>query len=141
MLTSFDTQKTGLSFLLCLSNTLNPSRWGIVCAGKLSSDFTNALSVLDKTEHSVTAIGARNAGRAKDFAAKFGIENTFGDYDSMAKSDCFGVAYIASVTSNHVEVAKMFLSAGKHVLIEKPMALTVEGVKELVALAREKKVR
>ena len=48
------------------------------------------------------------------------------------------VVYIGGVNPVHLEMTKLMLSNGKHVLCEKPMGLNVKQTKEMVDLAREK---
>lgn len=48
--------------------------------------------------------------------------------------------YIATLNTSHVELSKRMLHAGKHVLCEKPMAMTYKQAKEVLDLAKEKKL-
>ena len=49
-----------------------PLRWGIISAGKICHDFVNSLATLDKSEHEVVAVAARNINSAEAFAKKHG---------------------------------------------------------------------
>lgn len=50
------------------------------------------------------------------------------------------IVYVGSINTAHVEHCKMMLNAGKHVLCEKPLAMNTREVKEIVELAKEKKL-
>ena len=50
------------------------------------------------------------------------------------------VVYIGSINPTHHELAKMFLNAGKPVLCEKPLCMSLEHTEELIALSKEKNV-
>lgn len=60
-------------------------RWGIASAGKISHDFLTGLGTLSAEDHKVVAVGARDLGRAKDFAKLHEIPKAYGSYDELAK--------------------------------------------------------
>ncbi len=63
----------------------------------------------------------------------------FSDYRHFLDSD-LDVVVIATPSSSHFRIAKMVLDAGKHCVVEKPIALTLREVDKLIALARKRKV-
>lgn len=65
---------------------------------------------------------------------------TVSDFDSLLSDDSMDAVIIATPAMTHYELAKKTLRAGKHVLVEKPLALKVEEAKELVDLARESRL-
>jgi len=116
------------------------TRWGILSAGLISHDFTNAIGTHQSGQHEVVAVAARKLEDAKAFASKHGIKTAYGSYEELAKDGNIDVIYIGSINTVHLAHAKMFLNAGKAVLCEKPLAMNVKETKELVDLARSKKV-
>jgi len=50
------------------------------------------------------------------------------------------IVYISTLNTNHVELSKKMLNAGKHVLCEKPMAMNYKQAKEVLDLAKEKQL-
>ena len=52
--------------------------------GIISSDFVSALKALPKDQHHVVAVAARSLQHAKEFAAKHGIERSYGFYSQLA---------------------------------------------------------
>ena len=71
------------------------------------------------------------------FAARFPAARMTGDFDEVLADDSVEAVVIATPVVTHFELAKRALEAGKHVLVEKPPALTGAEVEELVAAAEE----
>lgn len=69
-------------------------------------------------------------------AARFGVENVE-DVGELFRRDDVDAVYIATPPFLHHPQARAALEAGKHVIVEKPLALTVAEADELVALARK----
>src|SRR5690606_36769863 len=88
----------------------------------------------------VAAIASRDAGRARQLADQWSAPYAFGSYEELlASSDVDGV-YIPLPTSQHVEWTARAIEAGKHVLVEKPMALKAQDIAPLIALRDRHKV-
>lgn len=114
------------------------TRWGIVGAGKISSDFVTAVQGLPSSEHQIVAVAARQLESAKTFANRFGIPKAYGSYDELARDGNVDVAYIGTLNMSHFEQASMLLQHGKAVLCEKPMCMNAKETKALVQMARSK---
>lgn len=114
------------------------TRWGIVGAGKISSDFVTAVQGLSTNEHQFVSVAARQLESAKAFADRFKIPASYGNYEDIAKDTNVEIAYIGTFAVNHYELAVMFLDHGKHVLCEKPMCMNAKQTKALVEVARSK---
>jgi predicted dehydrogenase len=108
-------------------------RWGVLAPGEIANDFVTTLHA--NTDQRVIAVGSRSAERGAAFAAKHGIPAS-GDYDSVVNNADVDVVYIASPHSEHRTLALLAIAAGKHVLVEKPIALTAEQAGEIAAAAR-----
>ena len=117
-----------------------PTKWGIVSAGVISFEFANALTTFDINEHQTAAVAARSIEKAQEFAKKFDIPKAYGKYEDLAKDPNIDVVYIGSINPAHLELCKMMLEAGKPVLCEKPLAINVREVKEIIDLAKKKNV-
>ncbi|KAJ8720320.1 hypothetical protein PYW07_012363 [Mythimna separata] len=116
-------------------------RWGIVSAGKICSDFVNAVnSYPQKGDQEIVAVAARDKTKADEFAKLHNIKKTFGSYEEMAKSGGIDVVYIGALNPYHFELAKLYLSNGKHVLCEKPLCMNTNQAAALIDLARNKKL-
>lgn len=97
-------------------------RWAILACGKVSHDFVQALKLLPTQQ--VVAVGARKHEDAQAFVAKHcdGAQ-AFGSYADAAACDTVDAVYIGTLHPWHREHAEMALRCGKHVLVEKPIAM------------------
>ena len=86
------------------------------------------------------AVASRDSGRAQAFAAQWGFEKAYGSYEEMLQDPAVELVYVASPHSHHYEHAKLCLMHGKHVLLEKAFTVNAAQARELVELAREKKL-
>src|SRR3712207_745340 len=80
----------------------------------------------------------QNKAKAEELAHEYGIEKVFTDYDELLCDDTADFLYIALVNTAHYPLARKALLAGRNVIVEKPMAMTAEEVKELMELAHER---
>jgi predicted dehydrogenase len=114
----------------------SPVRFGILSAANI-----NPLAILEPVQaHSdavVISIAARDISKAKAQAAKYSVPEAYGSYDELlAKSDVDAV-YIPLPNGLHAEWAIKAMKAGKHVLIEKPIASNADEVRRIQACAQE----
>ncbi|XP_034647680.1 trans-1,2-dihydrobenzene-1,2-diol dehydrogenase [Trachemys scripta elegans] len=116
------------------------TRWGICSAGRISHDFLVALKTLPATEHQAVAIAARDLSRAQEYAQKHGIPRAYGSYEELARDPDVDVVYVGVIHPEHLPVGRLFLGAGKPVLLEKPLGMNVAEVRELAQLARRRGV-
>ena len=95
---------------------------GTVGTSSVMDVMQDAMRQTDGVRCSV--IYSRNAERAKEYALKNDVPAWCCDYEEFVKRDDIDAVYIASPNSLHTQQALKALNAGKHVIIEKPMALT-----------------
>jgi predicted dehydrogenase len=88
----------------------------------------------------VFAIASRDSRKAKEWAGKLGIEKYYGSYDELLESEEVEAVYIPLVNSLHCEWTLKSLQKGKHVICEKPLALTSEEARGMIRIAMEKKL-
>jgi predicted dehydrogenase len=84
----------------------------------------------------VVAVAARDADRARNFAAQHSIPMSFGSYAELVARDDIDLVYCALPPSAHVEWCTAALANGKHVLVEKPFANNAHDAAQMVAAAR-----
>lgn len=87
-------------------------KWGIVAAGTVCNEFTNAVSAFNKDEHQIVANAARDLSRAVDFAKRFDIPKSYGSYMELAKDPNVEIAYIGTIHPQHFEIAQLMLEHG-----------------------------
>jgi predicted dehydrogenase len=106
-------------------------RWGIVSTAKIARDHVIP-QLLDAGNGVVAAIASRDAERGADVAERFSIPHVFGSYEAMLESDTIDGVYIPLPTSQHVEWAVRAADAGKHVLVEKPLAVEASAIAAVI---------
>jgi predicted dehydrogenase len=113
-------------------------RWGILGSGWIAERFIE--SVRAHTKQKIVAVGSRTKDRAEEFASRMGLENAYADYEAFVAADNLDVIYVATPHNLHHEGVMLALNAGKHVFVEKPIALNRAQAVEMVELARRKKL-
>ena len=107
----------------------NKMKFGIIGAGMVAHMHATALADSDIGE--LIAVADNNFEAAKAFAEKWGV-TAYENYDKMLESD-IEVVCICTPSCFHVENAIQALKCGKHAVVEKPMALTVEVADRVIA--------
>lgn len=115
-------------------------KWGILSAGKISHDFVNALQTLNKADHQVVAVAARDLSRAEDFGKRFDIPQAYSSYLELAKDPSIEVVYVGVTNKQHYDTCILMLQHGKHVLCEKPLCMNEKQAQKLIEFAKEKKL-
>ncbi len=110
------------------------TRWGVVGTGGIARSFLEGLRAVPSAE--VTAVGSRTLARAEEFGRAWDIPNRHGSYEELAADPEVDVVYVATPHPWHHPNTLLMLDAGKHVLVEKPMAMNALQVSEMVAAAR-----
>jgi predicted dehydrogenase len=114
-------------------------RWGILSTAKIGREQLIP-AIVDAENGVLSAIASRDLKKAKALADRFGARHAFGSYEEMLASDKIDGVYIPLPTSQHVEWAGKAAEAGKHVLVEKPLALDAKDIAKLIKLRDKKKV-
>ena len=114
---------------------MTPTRWGILGPGRIAHPFAHDIALVPGAE--LAAVGSRSLERARAFADEYGARAAYGSYEELVADPGVDVVYIASPHALHLEHARLAFEAGKHVLCEKPLALSVAEAEEMVRLARE----
>jgi predicted dehydrogenase len=89
---------------------------------------------------SVEAIASRTLKKAQEMATELAIPRAYGSYEELCQDEWVDVVYIATYNQGHYAAAKLALSHGKHVLLEKPFTLKGAQARELFQLAQKQKV-
>lgn len=111
-----------------------PLRFGIVGCGMIADFHAKALeSVSDATLVGVTDV---NPASARSFAEKHGI-SAYESYGQMLDDETIDAVCICTPSGYHAELAKAALLAGKHVAVEKPIAMTVSEADEVIETAKK----
>ncbi|TPI35991.1 Gfo/Idh/MocA family oxidoreductase [Mesorhizobium sp. B3-1-9] len=114
-------------------------RWGVLSTAKIGREQLLP-AIVDSENGVLTAIASRDLSKAKALGERFGARHAFGSYEELLASKDVDGVYIPLPTSQHVEWTAKAIEAGKHVLVEKPLALDAKDIPPLIKLRDEKKV-
>ena len=86
------------------------------------------------------AAASRSLEKSQSFCKEFSVERSYGSYDELYNDNNIDLVYIATPHSCHFEEVKLCLEHGKNVLCEKAFTVNAKQAKELIDLAKEKKL-
>lgn len=105
-------------------------RWGILGAARIA-DGAIIPGLVKSAVCEPLAIGARSVERARTMADRHGIQRAYGSYEEVLADPDVEAVYIALPNHLHVEWTRKAAKAGKHVLCEKPAAMTAAELDQL----------
>ncbi|HWL47635.1 MAG TPA: Gfo/Idh/MocA family oxidoreductase [Sphingomonadaceae bacterium] len=113
-----------------------PVRWGILGCGNIAGTVAGAIRAVDGAV--LAAVASRDPAKAEAFAGTAGARRWFGGYEALVASDEVDIVYVATPPSRHAADVALCLAAGKHVLCEKPFALTSAETRTMIDTARDR---
>ena len=119
-------------------NTDGLLRVGIIGAGWIAEKAAITLNGLADCE--AYAIASRSKEKADAFAEKWNVKKAYGSYSELIADPSVDLVYVGTPHSHHYDVTREALLAGKPCLVEKAFMANHRQAKEIVALARERKV-
>jgi len=120
------------------NNTPQNIRWGIIGLGKMAARFATDMATLENSE--IFAVASKNEENAVNFAQKFNVKKTYTSYLDLAKDTGVDAVFIATPHSFHKAHTIRCLENKKAVLCEKPFAMNLQEVTEMICVAKEHKV-
>lgn len=111
-------------------------RLGVIGTGRIAHRFVPEARLIDGIE--VAAVYNPRIASAEKFAEERNIEYAIADIEKFIEK--VDAVYIATPHEMHVDYCRQMLSAGKHVLCEKPMSFSEEDARELFVLAEKQKL-
>lgn len=105
---------------------------GILGASNIAGKIITS-GALEGKNYSISAVASRSLEKAQAFADKFAVPKAFASYEDMLASADIDAVYITLPNHLHVEASIHALGAGKHVLVEKPVAPTAAELSKLMA--------
>lgn len=109
-------------------------RWGVAGPGRAAARFAQGLEAVKGA--SLAAVWGRNSERARQYAEQFNVVSTYATLSELIASEIDAI-YVATHPDSHAAICLEALSAGKHVLCEKPAALNVNQLTSVIAAARQ----
>ncbi len=114
----------------------SPVRFGLVGFGAWGQHHAN--SIAGNPEAQLVAITAPSAESRAAAAAAHPGARIFSDHRQMLAETKLDIVDVVTPSSTHLEISRDALNAGCHLLLEKPMAITVADCREIVDLARQR---
>jgi UDP-N-acetylglucosamine 3-dehydrogenase len=112
-------------------------RWGVIGLGWFGEVHAETLAGMPGME--LAALCTRRADRLAELADRFGVRRRYTDYRQLLADPDVQAVSIVTHYYDHAQIAMDALQAGKHVLLEKPMAATVEECDRILAAAAQAK--
>lgn len=105
--------------------------WGLIGASRIAADWMiDAIRAQDASD--VVAVMSSNAERGNAYAREHGIARAYGDLDALLADSDVDAVYISTTNDLHCAQTVAAAHAGKHVLCEKPLALTLADGQRMV---------
>src|SRR6187401_2994041 len=121
-------------------------RWGILGTANIARK--NWLAIRNTGNSSVVAVASRDAERARQFISECQLEapmeplpTAFGNYDALLRDSTVDAVYIPLPTGVRKEWVIRAAEAGKHVLCEKPCAVSAADLREMIQCCERNGVR
>lgn len=105
--------------------------WGLIGASDIA-ETRMIPAVAAQPDSRVAAVMSRSVERARDYAVRHNIPQAYDSLDALLADPAVDVVYISTTNDLHHDQAIAAARAGKHVLCEKPLALTVAAAREMV---------
>jgi 1,5-anhydro-D-fructose reductase (1,5-anhydro-D-mannitol-forming) len=110
-------------------------RWGMIGASTIGREWM-APAIDAQPDSRVVAVASASSDRASAYAAELGIPAAYGTIPELLADPGIDVVYISSTNEWHEPQVLAAAAAGKHVMCEKPLALTLEGAQAMVEACR-----
>lgn len=115
-------------------------RWGIIGLGDIAErNFVPSVAMAANSD--LVSVLSRSMEKAKAFAAKHKVARAYDSLEKMLADSALDAVYIASPNGLHAEQTVAAAQAGKHVLCDKPMALTVADAERMIRACDDNKVK
>jgi predicted dehydrogenase len=109
-------------------------RWGLLSTARINRSVIPPLRASSRNE--LAAVASRSRERAEAYAREWHIPQAFGSYEALLAAPDIHAIYISLPNDQHAAWCIRCAEAGKHVLCEKPLALSVPEVEQIMAAAR-----
>lgn len=109
-------------------------KWGIIGLGKIANKFAKDIQTVDNCQ--LYAVASRNQEKANSFAKQYNAVQAYGSYEALAADPNIDAVYIATPHSFHKVYAILCMNHKKAVLCEKPLAMNIMEVEEMILAAK-----
>lgn len=105
--------------------------WGIISTAKINQALINPMRL--SARNTLLGVASRSLERAKEYASEWNIKRAYGSYQDMLEDQEIDVVYNSLPNHLHAKWSILALEAGKHVLCEKPLAISLQEVDQMRA--------
>jgi 1,5-anhydro-D-fructose reductase (1,5-anhydro-D-mannitol-forming) len=113
--------------------------WGLIGASDIAK--TRMIEAINgQPDGSVVAVMSSSVERAKRYAAENGIPRAYSSVEALLADSAVDVVYVSTTNERHKSEVLLAAAHGKHVLCEKPLALTMSDAREMAEACRQHKV-
>ena len=109
--------------------------WGLLSTARINRELISPLNASNRNR--LLAVASRSRASADNYAREHNIPRAHGSYEALLTDPEIDVIYNSLPNDMHAEWTIKALRAGKHVLCEKPFALTLAEVDSMIAASRE----
>ena len=109
--------------------------WGLLSTANINRKLIPAIWASQRGQ--LNAVASRDQVKATEYAREWDIPNAFGSYEEMIASDKVDAVYIGLPNHLHAEWSVKAMQAGKHVLCEKPFALSMAEVDSMIEASQK----
>jgi predicted dehydrogenase len=121
-----------------VSETGRRLRWGVLSTANIAREkWIPGVRRSPRQRGEVVAIASRDGEMAERVAGELGIARAHGSYEALLADPDVDAVYIPLPNHLHLDWTVAALAAGKHVLCEKPLALTAQDAEAMLAAAKE----
>ncbi len=113
-------------------------RWGLLSTARINDALITPIRQAARSE--LAAVASRDLAKGRDYAASKGIPTAYGSYEDLLADPQIDVVYISLPNSLHCEWTVKAAQAGKHILVEKPSAVSLEEFDQMAQAARANNV-
>jgi D-xylose 1-dehydrogenase (NADP+, D-xylono-1,5-lactone-forming) len=113
----------------------HPLNWGLLSTARINRATIAPLHASKRTN--LLAVASRSESAAQTYAREWNIPRAYGSYESLLAASDIDVIYNSLPNHLHAEWTIKALRAGKHVLCEKPIALTLGEMEAMITASRE----
>ena len=111
------------------------AKWGLIGASTIAKEWV--IGAIRATGGEVASVYSTNAARGETYARKNGIARSVTSLDALLSDPEIDAVYISTTNELHRDQAIAAAKAGKHILCEKPLALTIGDAHQMLKAVRE----
>jgi myo-inositol 2-dehydrogenase/D-chiro-inositol 1-dehydrogenase len=108
-----------------------------IAGSRFQADCVAASAKMSADEAEVVAVASPTKGNAESFAKRHGVPHAYGDYRELLRDKDVEMIWVAAPNNRHAEITIAAASAGKHVVCEKPLCMTLEEADAMIDACRK----